>query len=198
MGLSFDTDPQEATWLAERLSRGSAEHVSLSLVLGPPGFEAYARVLSLPDPSRPGQPESDIDDATLEGSPSDVVVVSQTLDELTGFTTVPNELCFLFWDGWPFDPPLPVGNRVDVAHRRRYALATGTRDEWLAWASSDREGSYPPSFVWPSDRAWCIAYDVDAHFAGVGASDAAIDSLLSNSRLASVRTDRKVIPALYG
>lgn len=197
MGLSFEADPHEATWLAERLSRGSAEDVSLSLVLGPPGFEAYARVLALPDPSRPGLSEADLDDATLDDAPSDVLVVSETLAGLAGFTALPDQLCFLFWDGWPFDPPLPAGRRIDVAHRRQYALARGTREEWLAWASLDREGSFPPGFVWPADQSWCIAYDVDAHFAGVGASEAAIAGLLSSSRLPTVRTDREVIPALY-
>lgn len=198
MGLNFQTDPQEAMWLAERLSRGTAEDVSQSLVLGPPGFQSYARVLALPDPIRPGQSESDIDDATLDDAPSDVVVVSETLDALAGFTATPDRLFFLLWDGWPFDPPLPAGHRIDVAHRRQYAMAQGTRDEWLAWASLDREGSFPPGFVWPADRAWCAAYDVDAHFAGVGASDAAIASVISSCRLTTVRVDREVIPTLYG
>ncbi len=40
-----------------------------------------------------------------------------------------------------------------------------------------------PAFIWPSDRAWCITADVDPHWAGIGADHAAIDMLLTESRL---------------
>jgi hypothetical protein len=43
--------------------------------------------------------------------------------------------------------------------------------------------------VWPADHAWCIANDVDPHWAGIGASVAAIDELLADPRLDIVRDD---------
>jgi len=47
----------------------------------------------------------------------------------------------------------------------------------------------PPAFIWPADHAWCIANDVDPHWAGIGASVAAIDELLVDPRLDIVRDD---------
>ena len=35
-----------------------------------------------------------------------------------------------------------------------------------------------PAFVWPADQAWCLANDVDPHWAGIGADASAIDSSL--------------------
>ena len=47
----------------------------------------------------------------------------------------------------------------------------------------------PPAFAWPSDRSWCFASDVDPHYAGVGASEAAVRALLAAPGLDAVRAE---------
>jgi hypothetical protein len=43
--------------------------------------------------------------------------------------------------------------------------------------------------VWPADRTWCVAKDVDPHWAGIGADDDAIEPLLADPALDVVRAD---------
>ena len=44
-------------------------------------------------------------------------------------------------------------------------------------------GSFAPAFVWPADHRWCFARNVDPHWAGIGAEQAAIDILLNAAEL---------------
>lgn len=55
-----------------------------------------------------------------------------------------------------------------------------------------------PAFVWPADRAWCIARDVDPHWAGIGASQLAIDELIADPALDVVPADPAGIQPAYG
>jgi hypothetical protein len=48
-----------------------------------------------------------------------------------------------------------------------------------------------PAFIWPADRAWCVANAVDPHWAGIGADVSAIDELLADPRLDVVRANPK-------
>ena len=46
-----------------------------------------------------------------------------------------------------------------------------------------------PSYARPADHAWCIAKDVDPHWAGIGADTDVIDELIADSVLDIVRAD---------
>ena len=52
-----------------------------------------------------------------------------------------------------------------------------------------------PAFIWPADRAWCLANDVDPHWAGIGADASAIDNLVADPRLDVVPADPRLSPA---
>jgi len=54
-----------------------------------------------------------------------------------------------------------------------------------------------PAFIWPADRSWCVADDVDPHWAGIGADRSAIDQLLADPRLDIVRADPREDPPHY-
>jgi hypothetical protein len=183
MSLRFDVDPAEADWITSDLPAIHGEAVTRRLVIGPDGFEAYARVLALPDPLYLGQSENDADE--LDTDLSDPEMVSRIIDLMTD-SVDGVELLFLLWDGWPYRPDLPEGDRLDLSGIREYAIARGTRDDWLSWVDAGVERWFAPGFVWPADRSWCIAYDTDPHFAGVGGSAEAIDRLLEDSVLTTV------------
>lgn len=181
--LRFDVDPAEAGWVTAGLPGFPDEAVTRRVLFGPDGFEAYARVLALPDPLHPGQSENDAGELATELS--DAEMISRVVDLVTG-PAAEVELRFLLWDGWPYRPELPAGGRIDLAGIRRYALAGGTLRDWLTWADSGVERGFAPGFVWPADRSWCVAYDTDPHFAGVGGSADAIDRLLGDPVLTTV------------
>jgi hypothetical protein len=73
----------------------------------------------------------------------------------------------------------------------------GTWDTAHGWPGQCRLYNDEPAFVWPSDRAWCIANDVDPHYAGIGASSRTIDQLLAHPSLDVVTADPQVKPPEY-
>ncbi|TQL70031.1 hypothetical protein FB381_3955 [Nocardioides albertanoniae] len=183
MSFRFDADRAEAGWVTGGLPAFPDDAVIRRLLFGPDGFEAYARVLALPDPRYPGQSENDADE--LGTDLSDEEMICRIVDLMTGSDDAV-DLRFLLWDGWPYRPSLPAGVRVDLAGIREYAVARGRLRDWETWASSGISREYAPGFVWPSDRSWCVAFDTDPHFAGVGGSTEAIDRLLEDPILTTL------------
>jgi hypothetical protein len=137
-----------------------------------------------PRPTKPGQAEADVNIA--DDHPSDMQQIERALDKLRRFTATPEDCYFCVWEGYS-DVHLPpsVLNRplVTIPHRRYFLLHgsltdLGSGDETLGGA-----GNQPPAFAWPADHRWCLASDVDPHWAGIGAEQAAIDALLNASEL---------------
>ena len=183
MSLRFAVDPAEAEWITAGLPAFPGEAVSRRVLFGPDGFEAYAWVLALPDPRHPGQSENDAEE--LGTDLSDPELINRIIDVMTD-SADKVELRFLLWDGWPYRPDLPAGDRIDLARIRKYAFASGTQDDWLTWVDAGDDRGFAPGFSWPADRSWCVAYDTDPHFAGVGGSAAAIGRLLADPDLTTV------------
>jgi hypothetical protein len=95
----------------------------------------------------------------------------------------------------PHDPPPAPPVAKVVIPNRAYFLFRGSVSDLGDWGSG-RSTEAPsmirmpdPAFVWPADHAWCVANDVDPHWAGIGADTAAIDQLLADSRLDVVLAD---------
>ncbi|WP_370187483.1 hypothetical protein [Aeromicrobium sp.] len=194
MTLELIDEVREAAWL---VPAGTAD-TDATLWLGPTGFEAYARVLQLPDPAYDRQPEAELADEVLDGAPSDVELVTGIVDVLGSSS---DDHRFLLWDGYPYRPALPATPRFDLVGLRQYVLARGSVGDWARWVADAVEPhgrAFPPAFAWPADRTWCVAFDVDAHFAGVGASEEAITRLLDAEGLTTVRASRGSRPPLYG
>jgi len=85
-------------------------------------------------------------------------------------------------------PKVVVPNRAYWLFRGPLA-DVGTWDVAQGWPDQQRLADAEPAFVWPADRAWCIANDVDPHYAGIGASSAAIERLLAHPGLDAVLAD---------
>jgi hypothetical protein len=168
------------------------------VVFGPSGFEAYARLRFLPDPVHAGQPETETDD----DAPSEHELLRATLDVLRQHTRAPDDCYFCLWDGWGSNSlPRPGLNQPKVVvPNRAYFLFRGALSEFDDWGAASPGGprSYlPPAFIWPADHAWCVANDVDPHFAGIGADSAAIDQLLAHPGLDVVAADPSMQPPHY-
>jgi hypothetical protein len=172
------------------------------VTFGPAGFAAYARVRFIPDPPREDQQESEADP---HASPDEVDQWRALLKLLAAATEDPDDCYFGLWEGWGFPGSarrwpsfgVPRGARPPA---RSYFLFHGSLSEaeiwgggapanagiWGPWEFS-RGGA--PAFVWPSNHTWCIAADIDPHWAGIGASVILIERLISDPRLDAVEAD---------
>jgi hypothetical protein len=189
----------------------------------PAGFDAYARLRLLPDPTRPGQRENDVGEGwRLDQLP-------RLFEVLTTHTATPNDCYFCVWDGYgntavasnvdavdldedavvqfkdpdaqPAVPPRPPNStatenlpKVVIPHRAcwlfRGPLAeVGAWDTASGWPGQVHFDQAEPAFVWPADRAWSIAHDVDPHWMGVGGDNGLISELTTDPHLDVIPAD---------
>ncbi|WP_201023239.1 hypothetical protein [Serinicoccus chungangensis] len=189
MGMTEVLDLSPARWLLEDLAPWDR-----LVGFGPSGFEAYARLRLIPDPEHPDQSES-ARGASKEGS--DLSALRKLLNQLVPHTTTPGHGYFCFWDGYtgavedmdvdcpPVRRSVMVGAPLVRVPHREYYLFEGPLEAIHEWGA----GELLPAFVWPEDRAWCTAADVDQHWVGVGASEPALQGLLASLDLDVVRAD---------
>lgn len=186
MRLQLAADTTVADWIS-----GSDLPFDQLVNFGPVGFEAYARLRFIPDPTSPGQSEADVE--LPEDHPSDLEQARRAVFRLAGHTTTADRCFFCVWDGYSDThlPPDP-GRRasVDLRHRS-YTLLEGPLEALQTWEVDVGDGHpvMPPAYVWPADRSWCFARDVDPHWAGIGASREAIRTLLEDPVLDVVSAD---------
>jgi hypothetical protein len=197
MALRSCPDASAAAWLT------SSELPWHQLVtFGPSGFNAYARLRFLPDPRQDGQPEIVLD----ESAPAEYDPLRATLEVLRQHTGAPGDVYFCVWDGWgPRGVPAAVldSPRVNVPNRS-YFLLRGTLSDFANWdpagvsSAHQRLEMADPAFIWPADHAWCVAHDVDPHYAGIGSTADAIADLLAHSGLDVVLSDPRLEQLHYG
>lgn len=193
MVLVHTTDTAPAAWLVN-----SETPPDQLITFGPDGYEAYARLRYIPDPTSPGQLETDADisaDHPLWASQA-----RRALNVLTDFTETPDECFFCVWEGTAGNALSTVerqGPLVTVPHRQ-YVLFIGRLSDYIE-ASEGRfdDSGLAPAFAWPADRRWCFTSDVDTHWAGIGADQAAVERLLNTSDLDVVRAVPNERPPTY-
>lgn len=117
---------------------------------GPPGFDVYLRI-AFPDADLPPDDQDD--------------PVRAALVTLASHTTTPDRGYAAIWEGWCGEPPATPAPRVAIPNREML-LFTGRvemlRDApGLAWHGPPEGYGQEPHLVWPEDRAWCLACEVD-------------------------------------
>jgi hypothetical protein len=129
---------------------------------GPPGFAAYVRI------ALPSDREND--------------PVREALSVLAGHTTTPDVGYAAVWEGWIGTPPPPGPPRLRVPNRTML-LVTGPLEALryapaLTWFGSADGHLQNPHLVWPEDRAWCLACEVDEEIElSVGCTEEAAEAL---------------------
>ncbi|HTE72800.1 MAG TPA: hypothetical protein VK640_06335 [Actinomycetes bacterium] len=196
MTLSPSRDASAADWIV----RSDLPWARL-VTLGPAGFDAYARLRFLPDPVRRGQVEFDLHP---DGRPPDQA--ARLLAVLAGHTATPDDCLVAVWDGLGAPPPgtdapAVVVGPAERAPHRSYRLFRGlladlldTTHEWPGTHLVDGL----PAFVWPADQAWCVARDVDPHWAGIGGTAHLLSRLLTDPGLDVVPADPAEEQPAYG
>lgn len=206
------TDLSPAAWLVN-----STREWDVLAGFGPDAFDAHARLRFRSDPAYPGQQENDAD---TEDTPTETDMLRTTLGTLAGYTRTPDECYFALWDGWgsdleagatsrdqdvvpAFPPAVMNGPKVEIPNRAYYLFRGKLSDfgdwgETEMWPGQPRFSMPDPAFIWPADHAWCIANDVDPHWAGIGARTEAISALLAIADLDVVRANpHEVQPAYF-
>lgn len=194
MTLDPCADSEPAEWLRTQ----NREWYDLT-ARGPLGYERYARLRFIPDPSYVGQREMDADipDEVARG-PSETWQIAVAVSRLVKHTGTPDQCYYLFWEGWP-DTDYQDAGRMELRDSqfeaspviRGYYLFSGDAN-LFEWEEPSVDGASAvsempvPAFVWPADRAWCIVGDVDPHFAGIGGSTAAIADVLADPQIDTV------------
>ena len=119
---------------------------------GPPGFDVYMRVALAKD-------ADGVDPA------GEQPVLRVALAILASYTATPASGYAAIWEGWTSGDLAPQAPRVLIPHRPML-LFTGPvgilRDApALAWYGAAKGCHQEPHLVWPEDRAWCVACEVD-------------------------------------
>jgi hypothetical protein len=195
VSLVVCSDLSPATWIVT-----SNEPWQRLVTFGPAGFAAYARVRFIPDPSYQGQQEHEAD---LGASPGETDQWRALLRLLAADSAHPDDCYFGLWEGWGFPesarrwPTFAVPRDAQIP-ARSYFLFHGSLSEAEIWGPPAQAGIWgrpefshggTPAFVWPADRTWYVAADIDPHWAGIGASVPTIKQLIADRRLDAVEAD---------
>jgi hypothetical protein len=180
------------------------------VTFGPAGFAAYARIRFIPDPAWEGQQEHE---AALDTSPDEVAQWRCLLQRLMVETVDPDDCYFALWEGWGFPqsarrwPTFGVPRGASLP-ARAYFLFHGSLSQaatWSGgypanagiWSPSEFSGGGAPALIWPSDHTWCVAADIDPHWAAIGAPAPMIQRLIDDPGLDAVKADPTDQPPAY-
>jgi hypothetical protein len=134
--------------------------------------------LSAPDGQRPAPPPFGAPPDT-GGLPRPALV--ELVSVLGRHTTTPDAVFIGVWDGYGRGPEQCAGPDVLDLQERSYLIRSGPLADTLeiGWSVSDGVPLHPepPTVVWPADRAWFVAGDVDLDSTYLGGSGALVQDL---------------------
>jgi len=128
--------------------------------------------------------------------------VAVLIEVLARHTTTPERCWFCLWDGYGWDRAVylsavddpeaaaaTVPDPVPAAARAAPRVQLPNRDYLLyagliaaATAFADSQGQ-TPNLWWPTDRAWCVASEVDLPYSYVGGTARLVDRLVAEPRI---------------
>lgn len=198
MSLRHEPDVSQADWFAK-----SGDPWTQLCCIGPSGFERYARLFHATDPG-----DELTDSYRLEEFEGhlDEELLQPLLSSLARHTMTPLDCYFGLWDGFGdlhggpavgALPPTDVeaafprevleGPRVTIP-AREYLLFRGPLNQAGQWGAANLAPGHPrpinsPNLIWPADRAWFVATEIDQPWTGVGGSAGLIQDLLDQEAL---------------
>lgn len=185
-------------WLAERLDRRDDRFGTVGSVL-PSGFARVVRVLH---PLRGGGAWADeaartgrtmhplvqwraiaahvVDGRSGELDPEEGSIPAATLETVLRHCPADGEVVHAVWDGFGGVEPAHPSLR---GNQRHYALFSGPRAAVTDWPGLDTPWGQSANYVWPADRSWCVATEIDWDSTLVACDDAVADALLADPAL---------------
>ena len=176
--------------------------------LGPGGFDRYCRLFH---PLHEGADENDADElANVEGN-LDGTHLERLTQILARHTSTPDDCFFGLWEGFgdihgspavaffglrrgrppevppAFPPEVLAGPRVRIPGRG-YLLFRGPLQDAGQWGAADLAPGHPrpinsPNLVWPQDRAWFAATEIDLPWTGIAGTSSLVDELMADAVL---------------
>ncbi len=203
MPLRPEPDASHAAWFAT-----SKKPWTQLCTLGPSGFEKYGRLFH---PLPEGADEHDPDDLVNVEGHLDESHLKRLLALLARHTNTPDDCFFGLWDGFgnlhgspavgffhtgkgkgpdvppAFPPEFLNGPRVEIPNRS-YLLFRGPLGEAGRWGAADlapghRRPINSPNLMWPFDRAWFVASEIDVPWTGMAGSSELLEELMADSVL---------------
>jgi hypothetical protein len=109
-------------------------------------------------------------------------------------TATPGAVFAGIWEGWGGLNGSPAGPRLQLPGRDYLLFRADVRefatDAWTTtapWADPDRISVQTPNVLWPQDRAWFVATEVDFNSTIVGGTEALIAELLATDGVEAAR-----------
>ncbi|MGG5260420.1 hypothetical protein [Phycicoccus avicenniae] len=192
------TDVSVGTWLADRLDRGSGAWGTAGSVV-PAGFPRVVRVLHpvgengtwASVAARTGRTMHPlvqwrhIADHVVDGRSDDIdpeegSIPAGTLEAVLRHCPADGDVVHAVWSGFGgVEPPEPLL----VGNLRDYALFTGPCVAVTDWPGMDTPWGQSANYLWPSDRSWCAATEIDWDFTLVACADEVAGALLADPAL---------------
>lgn len=207
-GLTRLADPHAGDWINERLLSHDRPGTPVGCVVPtgfarvvrvfhPAGGRTWAQVAAANDrvmhplaqwygirPEFDGTGRSSDYDPEERSMPPEVQAA--VLDHLPG-----GDLVFAVWVGWGCWTDLELPEVVVPGWGGRdYVLFSGPRAVVSSWPGMQEPFSVSASLVWPRNRAWCVATDIDWDSTLIaGDDDEVVEALLADDRLETREVD---------
>jgi len=196
MALRFEPDLSHAAWIA-----GSDIDWVQLCCFGPDGFESTVRLFH---GDRDGLPDDDLESCEGDLSEPQLRALVEVLVRHTG---TPGDCFFALWDGFgdlygspsswtlsssgggaaappAFSPEVLDGPRLRIP-ARDYLLFRGALVDAGDWGAAEMWPGVPhrinsPNLMWPADRAWFVATEIDQPWTAVSGSAALIGDVVAS------------------
>ena len=95
---------------------------------------------------------------------------------------------FAIWDGFTSPGDSECVGELALAGSRNMRLFRGPLERRLTECRPENPAYRAPNLIWPDDRAWCVATEVDYRWTYVGGSGPCIAEILAERRLETLPT----------
>jgi hypothetical protein len=197
------TDGTLGAWVNERLLDHSTPGVRVGSVV-PTGFARVVRVLHPAGGTRAWAdvaaadgkvvhplvqwgsiaPDFDGSGRSADVDPEEGSVPATTLDAILGHCPCAGAVIYAVWDGWGFwTDSYDESALMPGWGGRSYRLFTSSKRPVTRWPGMDASWPQSANLIWPMDRSWCIATEIDWDSTLVACPDHVAADLLADARL---------------
>lgn len=149
MGVSQHPDVTPFSWIVDESESTGWNYMA---AYGPSGYSEYLKLDFAREPDAPQV-------VHLSPSTSEAEQIGIAAARLSASLGGSTRCFFCIWDGWP-DLPALDNIKAEIPYRSYYLLRGEVSDLTDGWSIGGIRLP-EPAFVWPTDRPWIIAKDVD-------------------------------------
>lgn len=197
------SDPSTGDWINARLLSPKSSWARVGSVV-PTGFPRVARVLHPANDGRSswtdvatasgrtvhplvqwGSISPDFDgNGRSEYDPSEGSIPAAALSAILRHCRADGEIVHAVWTGWGSWNEHPDESTLMKGWGGRdYALFCASKEPHTIWPAMDPSRDQSASLIWPTDRTWCIATEIDWDSTLIAGSDLLIDAVLTDRDL---------------